>query len=425
MTKIQDTSGQDRTITRKGRGRWPLYLVLALILGIAATLGFSSKLGSMFKADQSFDKERLRYATVTRGELVRDLSVQGRVVASSYPTLYSPARGTITMGVKAGDAVPVNHLLASIDSPELANLLKQEESEVAAADAALSRGRISAKTENLRNKQDVELKKLRQATAERELVRQQETFKQGLTNKQDLDKAHDELAIAKLEYAHAQQTTQLEQETQGLQVRNQEKQLERRQLVMQDVARQVSELEIRSPVSGVVGSVSVDPKDIVARNQELMTVIDLSAFETSISIPENYADEIAIGMKAEITYEGTIFAGLVTSVSPQVENAVVEGRVAFVGDLPHGLKQNQRVTTRLILSSLQDVLTVRRGPFLESGRGRKAWRVVDSLASLQPISIGASSLTQVQVVSGLKEGDVIVISDTTRFQSAETVYLRD
>ena len=69
--------------------------------------------------------ERVRVATVTRGDLVRDVSVQGRVVAAVSPTLYSTAPGTITLHVEAGERVIEGQVVGIVDSPDLANQLEQ------------------------------------------------------------------------------------------------------------------------------------------------------------------------------------------------------------------------------------------------------------------------------------------------------------
>jgi HlyD family secretion protein len=156
-----------------------------------------------------------------------------------------------------------------------------------------------------------------------------------------------------------------------------------------------------------------------------MTVIDLSAFEIEIDIPENYADNISIGAETEITYEGRIYGGQVSSVSPEVTGSLVAGRVVFGDELPQGLKQNQRVSTRIIFSSKDNVLKARRGPYLEAGGGRKIYLVEGDLATQQAITVGATSITEVEILSGLEEGDTIIISDTTRFRDAQSILLRD
>ena len=220
------------------------------------------------------------------------------------------------------------------------------------------------------------------------------------------------------------QNARLQRETLKHSLRNTEKQLERERLILEEARRRVRELDVLSPVDGVVGSISVNPEDTVTQNQQLMTVIDLSAFEIEIDIPENYADDISIGAEAEITYQGRIYKGQVSSVSPEVTGSLVEGRIVFGEDLPQGLKQNQRVSTRIILSSKDNVLKARRGPYLEAGGGRKIYIVEGDLATQRSVTVGATSITEVEILSGLEEGDTIVISDTSRFQDAKSILLR-
>ena len=92
--------------------------------------------------------------------------------------------------------------------------------------------------------------------------------------------------------------------------------------------------------------------------------------------------------------------------------------------LPPGLKQNQRVSTRLVLETRANVLKVDRGPFVESGGGRLAYVIENGLAVARPIEIGSLSVSEVEIVSGLAAGDRIIVSDTARFEGAETVLLR-
>ena len=425
MAKIQDTSGTDVVITRRGPRRSTVVTgVVAVLLIVGFVLAWPS-VKRWSGTDRSFDRSRLRFAQVERGTLVRDLAVSGRIVASSYPTLYSPAQGTVTLKVRAGDTVSRGRLLARVDSPELAGELAQQASQVEALEADLDGKRVTNRTTILTMQQDVDLKQLKQETARREMERSNTALTDGLITQIDYSKAKDALAIAKLEYEHAVQSARLQQKTLEHTIRNTEKQLERQRLILDEARRRVSELDVLSPVDGVVGSISVNPEDNVTPNQQLMTVIDLSAFEIEIDIPESYADNISIGAETEITYEGRIYGGRVSSVSPEVTGSLVEGRVVFGDELPQGLKQNQRVSTRIILSSKQNVLKARRGPYLEAGGGRKIYLVEGDLATQQAITVGATSITEVEILSGLEEGDTIIIADTSRFRDAKSILLRN
>jgi HlyD family secretion protein len=95
-----------------------------------------------------------------------------------------------------------------------------------------------------------------------------------------------------------------------------------------------------------------------------------------------------------------------------------------VGAAPEGLKQSQRVTTRLVFESKRDVVKVARGAFVESGGGRVVWVVNGSSAVRRSVTLGASSVNEVEVVNGLSPGETIVVSDTTPFGDAKEVLLR-
>lgn len=423
---IRDTSGQDRVVSKQPQKGGSKALWVAIV-GLVAVVGWFvvPSIMKISSSDRSVDKNRIRLAQVVRGNLIRDLAVEGRIVATSYPTLFSPAEGNITLEVKAGETVSKGQILAVLSSPELNNKLKQESSEIEAIESQVSRARIESKTAKLKNEQEVALKELRLAAAKRDLQRAEITFKEGLITDIDYQKAKDQVRIAELEFANAKDNTQLSQEINEFEISQKEAELNRQKLVHADLQRKVEGLTIRSPVSGMIGTVSVNPNDLVNLNQKVMTVIDLSAFEIEISIPESYSDEINPGVSTEITYENNKYTGVVSAIAPEVTNSTVKGTVVFSGETPNGMRQNQRVTTRLVLSSKENVLKVKRGPFMESTGGRKAFVVENDLAKSTAIVTGVTSMSEIEVVSGLKEGDTIIISDTSSFGDSESVLLRN
>ena len=200
---------------------------------------------------------------------------------------------------------------------------------------------------------------------------------------------------------------------------------DRQRLLVTDLKRRVDQLAFRSPVDGMVGTLAVNQKGTVAENGTLLTVVDLSAFEVEFQMPESYADDIGIGMSAEANYGGKTYDATVTSISPEVRQNQVTGRMRFAGKVPPGLRQNQRVSARVVLESRPNVIKVQRGPFVDSGAGRVAYVVEDGLARRTPIKLGASSISEVEIASGLEAGDEIIISSTDTFDNAQVVRLTD
>ena len=107
----------------------------------------------------------------------------------------------------------------------------------------------------------------------------------------------------------------------------------------------------------------------------------------------------------------------------QVVDGQVSGRIRFSDGKPAGLRQNQRLTTRILMDEHPDVLMVERGPFVDTGGGRVAYVVHGNVADRTAIEVGATSLNAVEIVNGVKEGDRIVISGTDAFKGAQRVAL--
>ena len=321
----------------------------------------------------SVSGERLRVGTVTRGDLVRDVSVQGRVVAAVSPTLYAPADGTITLAAEAGAAVEAGQVLATISSPALANELKQAESTLEQLAVQLERQRIESRQQALEKRKAADLAEVALVAARREKRRADEANEVSVISVIDFEKAQDDLRNAELAHEHAVADADLFEERLAFELRASELELSTQNLRVGDLQRRVAELSIESPVNGIVGDLLVDQKAAVTRDTPVMAVVDLSRFELEAAVPENYADDLGIGMAAEILIGGERYAGTLVAVSPEIVDSQVRSRIRFAERMPGNIRQNQRLTTRILIEERPDVLTLQRGQFLESGAGRVAY----------------------------------------------------
>ena len=352
--------------------------------------------------------------------------MQGRVVAAVSPTLYSTAPGTITLNTNAGERVIAGQVLAIVHSPELTNLLQQAESALEQRQVELERQRIEARQLALEKRKAADLANVALVAADREKRRADEAYELGVISIIDYEKAQDDLQNAQVSHRHAVADADLFDERLAFELRASELELKRQDLLVQNMQRQVDDLAIKSPVSGIVGDLLVDQKAAVSTETPVMAVVDLSRFEIDVQIPESYADDLAVGMQAEILIGGGRFSGELVAVSPEIVNNQVKGRIRFSGSAPTNLRQNQRLTTRILLAEYNDVLLVQRGQFLDTGAGRVAYVLNESgLAERRSIEVGARSLGAVQIVAGLDPGDTIVISNLDPFRSADAVLLTD
>jgi HlyD family secretion protein len=417
---IRDTSAQDVLVNpatglRKNRR---IVILTAISLLILATL-FSIVIRAWTSTTLVIPIDRIRIGSVTQGIFIRDVAAQGVVVAANSPTLFSPATGTVTFDVVAGDTVRKGQTLAHVDSPTLRNEYARERATLDSLNLSLERQLIDVRRQVLQNKQSSDQAYVQIHAAEREFARAESAFNQGVIAKRDLDKARDDLDVARLTHEHALANGTLQDDSLQFEIRSKRLERDRQKLLAENLARRVDELTIQSPVDGIIGSLIANQKANAAENAPLMTVVDLTVLEIEFRVPENYASELAQGMAAEISYGGKTYAGNVTGISPEVQQNEVRGRARFAGHAPDGLRQNQRVNVRVVMESRDNVVKVERGAFADSGS--VAYVLQDDLAVRRPIKIGAMSMGEVEIISGLTSGEQIIISNLSDFNDAAEV----
>ena len=420
-TKIRDTGAQDvvmDTAPRRKKIKLLLTAALLVIAGVSANAFINSSDASI-----SMDRSAVQIATVERGELMRDIVATGRVVAANAPQLYSPEKGFVNLQVKAGEDVTQGQIVATVESPELDNQLKQERSELSRLEGELARKELDTRRQTLTITKQADLAKLDLVAADREHRRAQLSIKDHLINQIDLEKAKDELARAQVTFKHAEQEVELAKDTLAFELESVRNTIERQRLVVSELERQVEALTIKASVNGMVGSLFVQDRALVAANDTLMTLVDLSAYEAEINVPESYANDLGLGMDVELKLANRTVTGRLSAISPEVTERQVSARVKFDHDASMNIRQNQQLSARVLLERRQDVLKVRRGSFTQAG-GFVAYRLDGDVARRIDIRTGVTSMREVELLSGVQPGDQIIISNYDEFAQAPAILLR-
>jgi HlyD family secretion protein len=419
-TMIRDTSHQDAVIAPKAG-----HAIKRRALWIGAAVGAAALCAALFSSwrssEASVNASRLRVAEVTRGTLVRDAAVNGRVVAAISPTLYAKASSTVNLKVAAGDTVKKGQVLAVLESPDLADVLKREVSAYEGLKAEVARQQILSRKQKLLAQKEADTAEIERLSAQRTLERYDSVAQVGVIAKIDYQKAKDALQSAEIRAKHASQAAALEGDDVQLALKTKVNELERAKLSMEEAQRRVDELTVRAPVDGFIGTLNVQNRMVVAANAPLMTLVDLSKLEVEVEVPETYVADMGLGMGAEIALPSGTATGKLSALSPEVVKNMVLARVRFDGEQPKGLRQSQRVTARLLIEEKPNVLMLPRGPFVEQDGGRYAYVVRDGIAVRTPITMGATSVSSVEILSGLKQGDKVVVAGTDAFNNANRV----
>jgi HlyD family secretion protein len=189
--------------------------------------------------------------------------------------------------------------------------------------------------------------------------------------------------------------------------------------------RQLTGLSVAAGIDGVLSQLPVEVGQQIAPGAVLAKVTVPGRLKAELRIPETQAKDIQIGQPASIDTRNGIVAGHVSRIDPAVENGTVKVDVALDDALPKGARPDLSVDGTVELERLADVLQVGRpafgqeqatvGLFRLDASGKEATRV--------QVHLGKSSVNVVEIVDGLKEGDQVILSDTSAWDAHDRIRL--
>ena len=420
---INGTDGQDEVITTTAQAKpWRKIVISSVVIVGLAWVSLPT-LSQWINSTPSVESQSVMKATAFTGTLVRDIAVNGKLVAANAPTLYSSEAGQVTLLAKPGDIVAQGDIVATILSPELQSQIKQANAKLERLKIDANRGELRDSEAQLDLERSLDTAKVRLNASSRELKRAEISFDKQVISELDLVTKRDSKLENELLFKHAQKRVELAKKRLEFENQTRDFSVKSQQLVVDELQRRAELLNVRAPVAGVVGNWLVQKKERVSNTQAIMTVVDLTQYEAELNVPEFYADDLGLGLDVQMKIAGKSLIGKVISVSPEVKNSQVMVRVSIAHSDELKLRQNQRLNARIEFEKKDNVLMVKRGGFLSTDGGRSAYVVNDQFATKQPISIGSQSVEFVEITSGLKEGDEVIISSTQEFDTHSTVSL--
>ena len=231
--------------------------------------------------------------------------------------------------MEIGDPVEPEYVLAQIENEFLRNELLQGESLLKQLESNVERIGILSKQQVFENQRNIDLALVATTAARREAKRTEVSYDKQAISEFDFQKAMDELQSAEFSLNYATKFADLDKERIEFEQRAQQLEYEQQKLRVDESSRKVSELAIRSPIGGIVGSLLFEEKTFVNPGQAIIRVIDLTQFELEADVPESYAPELRLGIPAETHANSGLIIGKLVSIAPEVIGNQVEVQIRF------------------------------------------------------------------------------------------------
>jgi HlyD family secretion protein len=195
---------------------------------------------------------------------------------------------------------------------------------------------------------------------------------------------------------------------------------------MYELRRRTREsLEVRAGLDGVLQEIAVEVGQQVAPGTNLARVADPSRLMARIHVPATQARDVATGQRADVDTRNGVISAKVARVDPAVHDGTVTVDLALAGELPRGARPDLNVDGTVEIERLEDVVFVGRPAFGQEGSTVGLFRIErDGVhAARVKVKLGRVSVNTVEVVEGLKPGDEVVLSDTSRWDEVDRIRL--
>ena len=411
-----------RARPRRSRRRWLIGAGVAGV-GIATTL----LLGSLRSAAPQVDRSSVWIDTVRRGDLRREVQGQGTLVPERIRWVSAVCAARVEkIPLKAGVAVKRDSVLVELENPDMKLQALEAERQLATASSELIN--LQATQRNQRLGQESVIASLRsdlrearlRAAADLRLARK--GFLSELEMSQSRAKA-DELSGR---VAFERRRLLAMSEGMAAQLSARRAQVERLRSIAAFRRREVEALEVRAGVAGVLQDLPLQVGQWVTPGTLLAKVVRPDRLKAELRIAETRMKDVQIGQRASIDTHSGVVAGHVARIDPAAQAGTVKVDVALDGPLPRGARPDLGVEGTIELEHLTGVLFVGRPAFGEGDGQVTIFKLVEGgrHAERVRVQLGRSSAKTIEVVSGLREGDRVILSDLSQWDSVERIRLK-
>jgi HlyD family secretion protein len=365
--------------------------------------------------------------TVKRGDIPRQVRGLGTLVPEDIRWIPAATEGKVEkIDVLPGTPVKPDTVILELSNPTQTQALFEAEQQLKAAEAAYASLKVTVANDLLAEEAasatvtaDYRQAKL-QAEADAELAK--EGLVSSLTAKQSQLKSDNLGAREQIEqkrYAAMKETTHARLAVQQAEV-------DRLRALLELRRSQVDQLHVRAGINGILQLVPVERGAQVGPGTNLARVADQEHLKAQLKIAETQAKDIQIGQVASIDTRNGIIQGHVSRIDPSVQGGTVTVDVALEGELPKGARPDLSVDGTIELERLVNVLYVGRPAYGQEQSVISLFRVEDDGVNCArtKVTIGKTSVNTVEVKSGLKVGDRVILSDMAQFDAFDRVRLK-
>ena len=401
--------------------------VVFIVVGLAAVGGITYGLTKLKPAAPTLDRSTAVIDTVKRGQMVREVRGSGTLVPQLVRWVPAPADGRVEkIPVQAGVVVGIDTVIAELSNPQMEQEAMDAEFQVKAAQADEESLRTRLESKSMTQQSTIAGINAEYSRAKLQLDTDEVLGKQGLVPELLLKMSRMNVQDIANRLKVEQQRLAVGSRSVKAQISAQQSRISQFRALAKLKREQATGLKVRAGTSGVLQEVSVQVGQQVTPGFNIARVADPNSLKAELKIAETQIKDVKLGQKVAVDTRNGIIEGQVLRIDPAAREGTFIVDVLLTGPIPPSARPDLSVDGTIELERLNNVLYMGRpafgqgqqtvGLFRLSPDGQEAVRV--------SVALGRNSVSTIEIVNGLREGDQVFLSDTSAMDSYNRIRVR-
>jgi HlyD family secretion protein len=411
--------GED--VKRRKRIRQSIYAISAATVIILITVGVSR----LKPAAPTVDRATVWIDTVKQGPMVRQVRGSGTLVPEDIRWIPANTQGRVERIVlRAGATVTPDSVILELSNQELEQTVLGDQASFRAAQANLESRKADLESGLLSQRAGSARVESEYRQAALQLEANESLYKDKLISELQLKQSRSQASELKNRWEIEQKRTDIAAQNLNAQLAPQQAEVERLRTMYELHLRQREQLKVRAGMAGVLQVVPVEVGQQVAPGTNLARVANPKTLKAELRIPETQTRDLAIGQLASIDTRNGVVNGRVSRIDPAAQNGTVGVDVSLEGALPPGARPDLSVDGTIELERMNNVIFVGRPAFGQESSTVGLFKLTEGGEAVRvSVQLGRSSVNTIEIISGLRPGDQVVLSDMSAWDQYERIRL--
>lgn len=417
----------DKPRVNKKKKRRPYYIAATVVVAVLVTVGVSQ----LEPAPPAVDRAIAWMDTVERGPMVRQVGGPGTLVPEEIWNIPAVTAGRVEeIYARPGTEVVPGTPLLRLSNPDVQLQLLQAQRDLTSATTALESLRATLQTDILNLEAGLVTTQTQYSDAVRQDSVNQQLLRDGLIAANLAAASRDRVTELKKRLEVEEQRLELQRGTVDSRLEAQVKEVERFQQIVEFRENELNSMHVVSSTDGILQQLGTGELELgqwVNPGFQLARIVKPERLKAVLRIPETQAVDVAIGQVALIDTRNGVVEGHVVRIDPSAQGGTVGVDVALPLELPQGARPDLSVDGKIEIQRLSDVLHMQRPQYGSANSTISLFKLEEDErhATRVVVELGPSSVNEIVVTNGLSEGDIVILTDLSQFDSHNRVRLRN